>query len=72
MPQFKDALREMPEYQAAMAAAEGASESEQVETVEAAVEPVISLEKGDLEFWMQVTTVVLLYLIWREQAGRAG
>jgi hypothetical protein len=31
--------------------------------------PVISLEKTDIEFWLQVLQVVLLILIYRELTG---
>ncbi|AFD02299.1 head protein [Haloarcula hispanica icosahedral virus 2] len=37
-----------------------------VEQVEQAVGPVVSLEKGDIEFWALIAQTVLLYLIWRE------
>lgn len=50
-----------------MSEANQAAQSDEAETVKEAVQPVIQLEKGDLEFLMQVMTVVLLFLIWREQ-----
>lgn len=46
------------------------TEPRRVETTEAAVAPIISLERGDVQFWLQVIQVLLLYLILRE-LGRA-
>jgi len=46
------------------------SEPRRVETPTQAVSPVISLERGDVQFWLQVIQVILLYLILRE-IGRA-
>lgn len=36
------------------------------ETPQQAVEPIVSLEKSDVQFWIQVAQLVLLYLILRE------
>lgn len=35
-------------------------------------DPVLQLEKGDVEFWMKVLTVILLFLIYRELAHANG
>lgn len=42
------------------------SEPRQVETPREAVSPFISLERGDVQFWIQVLQLVLLYLILTE------
>lgn len=48
-------------------------EQQQVPDLPANADAVISFEKTDIQFWMQVATVVLLYLIWRElQAQNRG
>jgi hypothetical protein len=73
---FKEHLRETPEYQAATADSTGqgngqaTTQSGGQDPVEAPVpgevRPIVSLEKGDLEFWLRVVTVVLLYMILQE------
>jgi len=45
------------------------SDPRRVETPREAVSPVISLERGDVQFWLQVLQVFLLYLILRELGG---
>lgn len=58
---FRDTIRSSDEYQ------EIAGEAE--ESVEQAAETagtVISLEKSDVQFWTDVLSVVLLFLIYRE------
>lgn len=35
-------------------------------TVPGEVAPVVSLEKGDIEFWLRVFTVILLWMILQE------
>lgn len=59
---FQEYIRETDEYQEVTA-----------ETTEEAVEKaashsgtVIELEKSDVQFWTDLATVVLLFLIWRE------
>lgn len=59
MSNFRDTIHDSPQYQ-------GQQANEQPETPAEAVEPLIQLEKGDMEFWMDVATVVLLFLIYRE------
>lgn len=68
MANFRDSLHQSPEFQAATQAAQ----EQAPETPREAVQPVLQLEKGDMEFWMQVTTTVLLFLIWRELAAQGG
>lgn len=36
------------------------------QTVGDAIDPVLNLEKGDAEFWLNVAQVVLMFLILRE------
>lgn len=71
---FRENLHESSEYQeiAGQAATEATQATQAPEQVPDSVAPVISLEKGDLEFWMQVTTVILLFLIYRELARANG
>lgn len=70
---FREKLHERPEYQErAGTTSEGGGQAgtQQRDPVEASVPgevaPIVSLEKGDLEFWLQVATVVLLYMILQE------
>jgi len=65
---FQDKLHKSAEYQALA----GEEESQEAETVSEAAAPVLQLEKTDLEFWMQVLTVILLFLLWRELARSNG
>jgi hypothetical protein len=44
------------------------SEPRRVDTPVQVVEPIISMEKQDVQFWLQVAQVVLLYLILRKLA----
>jgi hypothetical protein len=66
---FKDKLHESAEYQAL---AGDQQQDQEPETVPEAAGPVLQLEKTDLQFWMQVLTVLLLFLIWRELARENG
>lgn len=50
----------------------GGGGSGQSDAVPQAVAPVISLEKTDVQFWLQVGQVVLLFLIWREMMRQGG
>lgn len=61
---FREEIRNSPEYKAATQQAQ--RQSGEAETVGAAVSPVMQLEKTDVQFWCNVATVVLLFLIWRE------
>ena len=65
---FKDALRETDEYQALASQSNGDGDEGQPanDVVPESVAPIVSLEKTDMEFWMQVVTVLLLFLIYRE------
>ncbi|APW99404.1 hypothetical protein CHINAEXTREME_17225 [Halobiforma lacisalsi AJ5] len=70
---LQDKVHGSAEYQA-LTAQQQASEAppDREETVADAVDPVIGLEKGKAEFWMQVAQLLLLYLILRElQRGGA-
>jgi len=74
----KDQIRDLDEYQAtqqqsgqggqqnAAQAAAAATGQQGGQTVGNALGPVLNWEKTDVEFWMQVAQVVLLYLILRE------
>lgn len=68
---LKEAIRETSEYQD-IAEPPGAgtdadaTETRRVESADAAVAPIISLERSDVQFWIQVIQVLLLYLILRE------
>lgn len=76
---FKEKLHETPAYEeAAGETAEGGGQAtvqqDQLQaSVPGEIAPVVSLEKGDIEFWLNVATVVLLYMIYRElqRQGRA-
>jgi len=74
----KDQIRDLDEYQAtqqqsgqggqqnAAQVAAAATGQQGGQTVGNALGPVLNWEKTDVEFWMQVAQVVLLYLILRE------
>ena len=66
---LRETIQQLPEYQE-MAGVDDidmdVSEPRRVETATEAVSPVISLERGDVQFWLQVIQVILLYLILRE------
>ncbi|AGC65548.1 head protein [Haloarcula hispanica virus PH1] len=71
----KDQIRDLDEYQTQVQqAAEGQQQARQAAartggqagTVGQTLGPVMDWEKTDVEFWMQVAQVVLLYLILRE------
>lgn len=68
---FREAIKETPEYQAQLAAQQPA-QPETADTVGEALAPVMSLEKGDLEFWSNVISVVLLFMIYRELVRQGG
>jgi len=63
-------IRATPEYQtlAKQTGENTATRSDggSVDSIGGAVAPVVSLEKGDLEFWTQVAILVVLVLIYRE------
>jgi hypothetical protein len=67
---LKDTIHGMNEYQQLTEPPDtpdqDVSEPRRVETPTQAVSPVISLERGDVQFWLQVIQVILLYLILRE------
>lgn len=62
---FQDKIRQSDEFQEIAGAADEAAEA--VDTAGT----VITLEKSDVQFWADVLTVVLLFLIWRELQGGA-
>ncbi|ALJ99686.1 head protein [Haloarcula californiae icosahedral virus 1] len=73
----KDQIRDLDEYQPpdqggqqggqqATTQAAAATGRQGGQTVGTALGPVLDWEKTDVEFWMQVAQVVLLYLILRE------
>jgi hypothetical protein len=75
---FTEALRNSQEYQEMAGTTDAGSGQTQVEEdpvaahVPGEVRPIISLEKGELEFWLQVATVILLYMILQELKGGSG
>lgn len=65
---FQEKIRESEEYQQAIGEAE-----DSVEQAAETAGTVVTLEKSDVQFWTDVLTVVLLFLIWRElQTGGGG
>lgn len=64
MSQFREKIRQSPEFQAATEAGEEAVTDSPVQ----AAQPVLQLEKTDVQMWADVLTVLLLFLIWRELA----
>ena len=78
---LKDQIHELDEYQnqqdqqggqgqkSAQQAAAAATRQQGGDTVGDALDPVLDLEKTDVEFWTQVAQVVLLLLILRELRG---
>lgn len=68
---FRDKLHESSEFRQISGQAREAKQQAD-NPVPAEVQPVVSLEKTDIEFWMQVAIVVLLFLIYRELARANG
>ena len=80
----KDQIRDLDEYQPpdqggqqggqqqATTQAAAAMGQQGGNTVGQTLGPVLDWEKTDVEFWMQVAQVVLLYLILRELRRRGG
>lgn len=77
---FQDSLRQSSEFQQLSGAQTTGSgqtgtapdEGPIEANVPGQVAPIVSLEKGDLELWLRVATVILLYLIWRELQRQGG
>jgi len=72
---LRESIKQTSEYQDIAEPTESTTDADvteprRVETVDEAVAPIISLERGDVQFWLQVIQVLLLYLILRE-LGRA-
>lgn len=66
-------IRDTPEYQALATQAEDREQQQRADAAPAAaVAPVLTLEKGDLEFWTQVATLVVLVLIYSELRRQGG
>jgi len=67
---FQEAIRQTPEYQAMQAQGNGQATTQQQGQTQVQtpgeIDAIVSLEKTDLEFWLQVATFFLLYLIYRE------
>jgi hypothetical protein len=75
MGNFRNNLRSSDEFQEIAepaAAASDAVQDETADTVADAAAAIINLEQGDAEFWLDVLTVVLLFLIYREMARQNG
>jgi hypothetical protein len=72
MSNFRQTLRESEEYkQITGETTRDPAETRRVSEPSETVAPVVSLEKSDLLFWMQVAEVVILFLILRELGGVA-
>lgn len=66
---MRERLRETDEFQEIA----GEQAAEQVDQAQRyASETVVSLEKSDVQFWAQIASVVLLFLIYRELARANG
>lgn len=68
---FQETLQQTEEYKTLTGNQDEGSAGtapEQAATLAQATAPVIRLEKNDLQFWMNVATVILLFLIYRELA----
>jgi hypothetical protein len=71
---LREKLHETPEYQATAGGPSGGQGSGQARTqsgqgspqVPGEIAPIVSLEKGDIEFWLRVLTVILLWMIYQE------
>jgi len=70
---LREQIQSSPEYQEVTAQQpETTQQAAQVETVGAALDPVLQWEKGDVEFWLQVVQLVVLLLILRELRKGGG
>jgi len=72
---MRNKLRSSDEFQEIAepaAATADAVEDETADTVADAAAAIINLEQGDAEFWLDVLTVVLLFLIYRELSRQNG
>lgn len=68
---LRESIKQTSEYQDLAEPPESATDADdteprRVETANEAVAPIISLERADVQFWLQVIQVLLLYLILRE------
>lgn len=72
---IREQIHSTPEYQQ-VAGQQGdgstaSAQPRQAATVGDALAPVMSWEKGDVEFWLQVAQLVILVMILREMRGGA-
>lgn len=71
---IRDKIHESEEYKAmtgqpaSTSGASGGQSSPSSATVGAAMAPVLEIPRDDAELYLDVLTVVLLFLIWREVA----
>jgi hypothetical protein len=66
---IRENIRQSPEYQAIVAQQAGEATNGQAGTTNTAigaVKPVVSLEKSDVEFWLQVLQLIVLWMILME------
>lgn len=68
---LKEAIRDSPEFQAQTSqngngGGQSTTQNQGQTPGQVPAGTVVSLEKSDLEFWLQVATVFLLYSIYRE------
>lgn len=72
MTSVRGQIRDMETYSDPEQNQQSGQQQQPAEQVEQAVGPVISMEKGDIEFWAQIGQLILLYLIWRELSRGAS
>lgn len=63
---LKNKIQQSDEYQSLTATEEVVEQPATTSNPREAIDPVLSLEKSDVQFWLQVAQVLLLYLILRE------
>lgn len=66
---IREQIRSTPEYQEIEGSQDQQVQQTQQKTVGDSLAPVLSWEKGDVEFWLQVAQLVALLLILRELQG---
>ena len=70
---IRENIRQSPEYQAIVVAQGGEATNGQAATANTAVgavKPVVSLEKSDAEFWLQILQLIVLWMILMELRRR--
>lgn len=67
MTTARQKIHELDEYQEI--AGQQGPQPKQVQDPRKAVEPVMSFEKTDVQFWLMIAQTILLFLIWQEMKG---